>query len=61
MIRFHEEPKGLPWGRDKKQRKVPIVMCTCRVLYISVPAGEHAHTQCPVHGDVVIRGSNIIC
>lgn len=31
--------------------------CTCRVLWISIPPGQHIHINCPVHGRVKINGS----
>lgn len=44
---------GCPEPASPRQ---PYERCTCPTM-IYVPAGQHIHYHCPVHGDVVIRGS----
>ena len=44
---------GEPWKTPKYS------ICICRMLHISIPAGQHIHIDCPAHGRVRIDGPNI--
>lgn len=42
---------GEPWERR------PDLRCICnKPMMISIPAGQHIHVWCPVHGDIKIYG-----
>lgn len=51
MIRAHNEPL-IP-----KTPKPIRPLCICkRPVSLYLPVGKHFHIQCPLHGDVIIRG-----
>jgi len=59
-----------PWSLNKgcgpdcpENKRWPSTLgCTCnKPLLLYIPPGHHVHMCCPVHGDYVIRGSDITC
>lgn len=53
MIHFHDA--------FKPRRPEFLGQCICRgPMLVYIPPGEHVHIQCPVHGDVVIRGRDVV-
>lgn len=63
LLRPPELPqRDSPWscpdcGRGEYPRPDP--SCNChKPLMISIPAGQHIHINCPVHGDRIVRGSD---
>jgi hypothetical protein len=50
--RYHDLPNPIP--------PKPGVRCTCGVMNVYIPPGEHIHVQCPAHGDIIIRGSGCV-
>lgn len=57
----HECPHpGCPIPQDLTPIAPTWITCTCPTMLV-VPAGQHMHHQCPLHGDTVIQGSQVWC
>jgi hypothetical protein len=48
-----QEPEPSMFGR-------PAPICNCPNMIV-IPAGQHLHHSCPLHGEVVIHSNGVWC